>query len=237
MLLKKFWIPVLLVLIGVAIGVTFWEYQQVASQAPVKIISPVTADPVDTSKPATPKPPPPGETYESGHWHGEEWHAEPHEPIIAEEIPFAESSFEEIVDPDLADFTDEELATYERVRRAEVIRHQQKYPDCKDHEAVWEDAARNAKWWVAYKKWSEEWDKSLEEWEAVMFENDELYEKLRFNMSEEERHEYLKNMPDEERDAIAARLETWKQRKDAASQKFNEVDQKEPIEPKPRHTH
>ncbi|MYA58820.1 hypothetical protein F4X88_21295, partial [Candidatus Poribacteria bacterium] len=80
MLLKKFWIPVLLVLIGVAIGVTFWEYQQVASQAPVKIISPVTADPVDTSKPATPKPPPPGETYESGHWHGEEWHAEPHEP-------------------------------------------------------------------------------------------------------------------------------------------------------------
>ncbi|MCY3721128.1 MAG: hypothetical protein OXG97_02800 [Candidatus Poribacteria bacterium] len=237
MLLKKFWIPVLLVLIGVAIGVTFWEYQQVASQAPVKIISPVTADPVDTSKPATPKPPPPGETYESGHWHGEEWHAEPHEPVIAEEVPFEDGSFEEIVDPDLADFTDEELATYERVRRNQVIRHQQKYPDCQDYEAVWEDADRHAKWWVGYKKWSAESDKRYEEWKKVLKDQDEFFDDLYLNMSPEERMAFLENMSDAEKASLVAELEDWDKREAAAYKRYDEFKQEKPVEPKRRHTH
>jgi len=230
MFIRKNWLPVSVFLIAI-IGVGLYLLTTQTPKAPVKIYKSV-----EVQQPTTLKPPPPGETYETGHWHGDEWHAEPHDtlPLIAEEIPVG---FEAVVDPDLADFTDEELATYERVRFNEVSRHQQKYPDCQDHEAVWEDAARNAKWYIGYKKWQAKEAAAYEAWKEVMFENDELYENLRFNMSEAERHEYLRNMPDAERAALGARLETWKQRKDAASQRHDEVNQEEPIEPKRLHTH
>ncbi|MCY3721682.1 MAG: hypothetical protein OXG97_05635, partial [Candidatus Poribacteria bacterium] len=140
-------------------------------------------------------------------------------------------------DPDLVDFTDAELATYERVRRNEVIRHQQKYPDCQDYEAVWEDADRHAKWWVGHKKWWEEKEKLSEEWMMVMTENDELYENLRFNMSPKQRRQYFENLSEAERTALTTRVKTWKKREEAVFQRYDEFKKEKPIEPKPRHTH
>ncbi|MXV83806.1 hypothetical protein F4X88_14390 [Candidatus Poribacteria bacterium] len=167
MLLKKFWIPVLLVLIGVAIGVTFWGYQHVASQAPVKIINPVTADPVDTSKPATPKPPPPGETAESGHWHGQEWHADAHTPgeqsSVAETdsgetwrdgVWYPENYTQADIAADLAGrgaVTDEEYdrRAYKYAVNAYIQKHKKEYPDCTEDQAVIDDAKRFAEWRLA----------------------------------------------------------------------------------------
>lgn len=230
MLDKKFWIPILLVLIGVGIGGTFWG-KHIASQEPVK-----TYTPVDWNQPvSTPKPPPPGETYETGHWHGDEWHAEPHEPVIG--INASEADF---IDPDLAayeaslsHFTDDERATYDRALRGEIVRHREKYPDCQDHEAVFEDADRFSRWYVGYKKWRQEREKRSAEWKAVMFEKDDFFDNLYLNMSAEERRQYLKNMSD----ADVAELKDWKKRRDAVHKKILEVRQEEPIEPKRRHTH
>ena len=71
---KSVWLPILIAVLFV-MGCGLFYGRKVANQEPVKIINPVTAEPVDASKP-----PPPGETYETGHWHGDHWHATPQAP-------------------------------------------------------------------------------------------------------------------------------------------------------------
>ena len=56
-------------------------------------------------------------------------------------------------------------------------------------------------------------------------------------MSAEERQQYVANMSEVERSAMVKRLETWKDRKDAAYKKVLEVRKEEPTEPKRQHTH
>ena len=85
MLQKKFWIPILIVLIAV-VGCGLFYSKRIAQQEPVKVHKPVEAQ-----QSTTPKPPPPGETAESGHWHGDEWHTEANE-MPAKSKPSAETS-------------------------------------------------------------------------------------------------------------------------------------------------
>ena len=151
------------------------------------------------------------------------------ETVIDEERAVYEAS--------LSHFTAEERARYDRVLRGEIVRHREKYPACQDHEAVFEDADRHARWWVAYKKWWKEKEKLSAKWKKVMFENDELYENLRFNMSPEERRQFIENMSGAERASITTRVQTWKEREKAAFQTYDEFKKEEPIEPKRQHTH
>ena len=72
MLQKKFWIPILIVLLAV-VGCGLFYSKRIAQQERVNVHKPI-----EVEQPPTSKPPPPGETAESGHWHGDEWHAEPH---------------------------------------------------------------------------------------------------------------------------------------------------------------
>ncbi len=86
MLAKRFWIPVLIVLLAVVgIGLFYGQHiakQSVTDQEPIKIYKAV-----EVEKPAAaPKPPPPGETHETGHWHGDVWHAVPHAPLPEQTI-------------------------------------------------------------------------------------------------------------------------------------------------------
>ena len=74
---KKFWIPILIVLLAV-IGCGLFYNQKTANQEPVTSIKPVEVKRSTTAQ----KTPPPGETAESGHWHGDVWHAEPHETPV-----------------------------------------------------------------------------------------------------------------------------------------------------------
>lgn len=70
---KRVWIPILSVLV-IAMGCGLFYSRKVANQEPIKVYKPV-----EIAQPAAPKPPPPGETFETGHWHGDEWHSTPHE--------------------------------------------------------------------------------------------------------------------------------------------------------------
>lgn len=58
----------------VLMGCGLFYGRKIANQAPVKVYKPV-----EVAQSAAPKPPPPGETFETGHWHGDEWHSTPHE--------------------------------------------------------------------------------------------------------------------------------------------------------------
>ena len=70
MLLRKYWIPILILLV-IVMGCGLFYGRKTANQEPVKIYKPVEVKI---------KPPPPGETAESGHWHGDVWHSTRHEP-------------------------------------------------------------------------------------------------------------------------------------------------------------
>lgn len=72
----------LITIIGiVVIAIVFGrDYFKDVETHPLKRVSPGTAEPASTEKP-----PPPGETYDTGHWHGDVWHAEPHTPQDASE--------------------------------------------------------------------------------------------------------------------------------------------------------
>ena len=64
---KRIWIPILSVLV-IAMGCGLFYGRKPANQEPIKIYKAVEVE-------KKPKPPPPGETYETGHWHGDEWHS------------------------------------------------------------------------------------------------------------------------------------------------------------------
>ena len=73
---KRIWIPILSVLV-IAMGCGLFYGHKVTNQEPVTTITPASVE-----QPAAPKPPPPGESYETGHWHGDEWHAnDAHAPV------------------------------------------------------------------------------------------------------------------------------------------------------------
>ena len=76
MLIRKYWLPLSVFLIAI-IGVGLYLLQTQSPKDPIVIYK---AAEVETK----PKPPPPGETYETGHWHGDEWHAnDAHAPVEA----------------------------------------------------------------------------------------------------------------------------------------------------------
>ena len=206
--------------------------RHIASQEPVRVINAVTPEPVDRSQPT------PAETQpaaEGGHWHGDEWHADPHEPVVEAPAPVEDYVDEELAayEASLSHFTEEERATYDRALQGEIVRHREKYPDCQDHEAVFEDADRFSRWYLSHKKWREERAVIEAEWETVMYEKDDFFDNLYLNMSADERSEFLKNMSA----ADVAEFKDWMERRDAVHKNLQEFKQEEPSEPKRRHTH
>ena len=71
MFLRKNWLPIAVFIVAI-VAVGLYYLQTRPEKAPIVIIKPVEVE-------KKPKPPPPGETYETGHWHGDEWHSTPHE--------------------------------------------------------------------------------------------------------------------------------------------------------------
>ena len=80
MLKKNAWIPILIVLLAI-MGCGLFYGRKAAQQEPVKVYKPV-----EVQQRGAQKPPPPGETYETGHWHGDHWHATPHEAHAPAEV-------------------------------------------------------------------------------------------------------------------------------------------------------
>lgn len=79
MFIRKNWLPLSVFLIAIVM-VGLYVLQTRPPKDPITIITPV-----DVEK--KPKPPPPGETYETGHWHGDVWHSTPDEtPEVSGEV-------------------------------------------------------------------------------------------------------------------------------------------------------
>ena len=225
MLAKKFWIPVLLVLIGVAIGGTFWG-KHVGSQEPVRVITPVTPEPVDRSQPTQAETPP---AAEGGHWHGDEWHADPHEPVQEVVVPVSNApevlSAERLLDLPAETLSDVLVKSY-------VEKHREQYPDCEDHEAVLVDAKRDAAFYLADREYVEK-DRVLHaEWERVHFEE---YEELRQRAVEIQNIPY--HLSKSERLSIVAELQAWKKKSDALDKRQEALRKEKPVSPPRMHTH
>lgn len=74
MFLRKNWLQILVFIVVIA-AAGFVILQTLPPKDPIIIYKAVDVE-------TKPKPPPPGETYETGHWHGDEWHAnDAHAPV------------------------------------------------------------------------------------------------------------------------------------------------------------
>ncbi|MDD9975718.1 MAG: hypothetical protein OXU27_17035 [Candidatus Poribacteria bacterium] len=74
MFLRKNWLPLSVFLLAI-VGVGLYYLQTRPPKDPIIIYKAVDVE-------TKPKPPPPGETFETGHWHGDEWHAnDAHAPV------------------------------------------------------------------------------------------------------------------------------------------------------------
>ncbi len=246
---NKIWIPIVFILIGVAIGSTFWG-RHIASQEPVKVFTAVTPEPASESV----KQSPPGETAESGDDYLDAWEVEHAEsggaPVDAWEVEHAEllevpdapeeqpiGVDLEVYEASLSHLTAEQRARYDRVRDNYVARHYNKYPDSQNHEAVWEDADRLAKWYVEEHKpyWEKFWAASHELKEARA-EYYEFFDDYYLNKSAEERRQYLNNMSDAEKESVKAFLINARERIDIAWEKYVEAREGRTRMPTPRYT-
>ena len=246
---NKIWIPIVFMLIGVGIGSTFWG-RHLASQEPVKVFTAVTPEPASESV----KPAHTGETAESGHgrvneWDAEaaesghgrvnEWDAEPSEllevPDVTAEQPRGVDI--EAYEASLSHLTAEQRELYNRVLHNYIARHYKKYPDSQNHEAVWEDADRLARWYVEEHKpyWEKFWAAS-DEVKKVTAEYNEFFDEYYLNMSAEERRQYRNNMSDAEKESLKAYLIDLRKRIDIAWEKYEEAREGRPPMPKPRYT-
>ncbi|MXV84385.1 hypothetical protein F4X88_00825 [Candidatus Poribacteria bacterium] len=180
MLRKRFWIPIVCIFV-IAMGCGLFYGRKVADQEPVKVYKPV-----DFQHPVAPKPPPPGESYETGHWHGDEWHSEPHEA----HTPAAVSEVEAELPTPPAERTEVQSAPVVAPPiDAQII--EQAAQDGK----VELFSERTQEYYEAVEKWQEWGDKHSEltdeysqvnhafddllptEEEAIRFENDENYKR------------------------------------------------------------
>ena len=230
MFLRKNWLPISVFIVAiVCVGLYLLTTQ--TPKAPLKIYKPV-----EVAQEATPKPPPLGETYETGHWHGDEWHAEPHDtPLIEEDVSMKDAfrEYREIV-------KDEEPSAYDLVLRNYVKKHYEQYPDCQDHEAVLEDAAREAEWYVEHLEHRKK-DKALqEEWRQLQSERDEFTAELEAaeakykgidpnTISIEERQRIVDDFLD--------KIRVQQEKMDAHLERQDALSQQAPVSLTPMHTH
>lgn len=247
---KKIWIPIVFILIGIAIGSTFWG-QHIASQEPVKVFTAVTPEPASE----TVELPHSGETAESGHDHVDEsdaeaaeighdhvdeWDVEHYELLEVLDAPAEHSRGVDIeaYESSLAHLTAEQRARYNRVLRNYIARHYNKYPDCQDHEAVTDDAHHLARWYVEEHKpyWEKYWAAN-DEVKKVSAEFSEFFDIYYLDMSAEERRQFTNNMSDAEKASLKASLKDLRKRIDIAWEKYGEVREGRTPMPTPRHTH
>lgn len=232
MLKKKFWIPSVFCLICVVIALIFTGYQRGASQPPVKIYKSV-----EVQQPTTLKPPPPGETYETGHWHGDEWHSEAHEPVVkVDDTP-------ENVLPHLN--LDADLQA--RLNAESEVSRQQGETDAERQARlveVLEDAghrfATDAEIQDAeYRKRLKQWAKDYDTWKPI---EDEAYtewmeanEALLNLIDEVTRPGFSDNISDLERQQLITKVQDMRERRIATSQKLETIRQKTsvPTQPEP----
>ena len=177
MFLRKNWLPLSVFIVAiVAVGLYLLTTQQTPKE-PITIIKPVEVEKSKAEVPVAnpqPKPPPPGETYETGHWHGDVWHAGPHETPVQEnsssEVPGA---------PIVAQPIDAQIIE-QAVEDGNIRLFEARTPEYYEAVAAWQQWHKkldelNAKFSQAGKKMIDALPAT--EAEAKRYENDEEFQK------------------------------------------------------------
>lgn len=247
---KKFWIPIVFVLIGVAIGGTFWS-QHISSQEPIKVYktTPMERPPVRE----TPVEP----TVEGGHFHADgTFHAAPHETAPVEvsapdpEVPEGSDvaqAFLKDVDATHTPFeTYDEMQTfldtassediYERIRDMYVARHYRKYPDCTGHDALLADAEREAAYYLKDLEHRKIEAAVYAEWKQALHESNEVAPPMG-SPEALALLQRIKSMTKEERLALAAKVRAASEKFQTVAKNLEEIRRQRPVSPERMHTH
>ena len=220
MFAKKIWIPILLVLIGFAIGGTFVGRHIASHQEPVKVINVVTPEPVDRSQPTQ------AETQsapaaEGGHWHGDEWHADPHEPAPVETLAPV-NELQQDVDIPVEDTT----SVSDRLTLGQILAERGTDIYNIDLNEVPPDLRRKVQYFREKKVWSEKWEKANTDWFQAGKNLDNIGPR-----DAEEYTKYIRSLSETEKREHTARLKDALEKYRAASETLDAISQEEPIYP------
>ena len=131
-----------------------------------------------------------------------------------------------------------ETSIYKRVVSSYISRHYKKYPDCQDIEAVLADAQREAEWYVADVEHRKEADVAYEEWTAASAAPKKLLIENGLSSSDGKAFmEQVARMPIRQREAIAMKILDLDDKRQVASERYEELSQQRPLYPKPKHIH
>ncbi|MCY3723572.1 MAG: hypothetical protein OXG97_15225 [Candidatus Poribacteria bacterium] len=227
MLRKRIWIPIVCVFV-IAMGCGLFYGRKVANQEPVKVYKPVEV----SKQPVAPKPPPPGETYETGHWHGEESHAEPHDTPLIEDIPFEDADEHQPTrqsETDIAsgnDVSTKGQSPEGRLTLGQVVAELGTDIYNIDLNEVPPDLRRKVQYFRDKKVWSEKWKKANTDWLEAGKNLDNIGPR-----DAEEYTKYIGSLSETEKLEHAARLKDALEKYRVASETLDAVSQEEPIYP------
>ena len=248
MLQKKIWIPLVIFLIGVAIGGTFWR-KHIMSQESMKVYK---TTPLPTQRQGVNQTLE-GTEAEGGHFHADgTWQPEAHETDVAsaemletlsppqqdnsvatEFLKNAAATYppfetHKALQAFLTTASEEEI--YARVRDMYVARHYKKYPDCTEHAEVMTDAERDAENYLKELEHRKKEKAAHDEWEAV---SQEKVLPIDYHSLVQLRD----TLTDAEKAVLIQKAQGWEKRLKAVSQRYDDVRKQRPTSPKPRHTH
>lgn len=207
---KKFWIPIISLLV-IAIGCGLFYGTRVTDQEPVKIYKAVPPEGV-----SQPKPPPPGETYETGHWHGDVWHAVAHEPTRQSEIDIAVEK----------DVSVEAKARGEHATLGSVMQELGTDIYSVDINKVPPHLRKQAQYFKDKKEWLEKWKMANAEWMQAGRVLDNLGPR-----DAEQYIQYVKNLSEDEKLEHTTKLKNALEKYKEASRNIDAINEEEPVDP------
>lgn len=215
MLQKKFWIPIVCVLIGVAIGGTFLG-KHVTSQEPVKIINPVPAETVDRSQP-TPSQTQTESAIEGGHYHSDgTWHADAHQPTQLSDTDIKSKD----------DVSVEVKARGEHTTLGSVMEELGTDIYSVDINKVPPNLRKQAQYFKDRKEWLEKWERANAEWMQAGRILDNIGPR-----DAEQYTEYVKNLSEAEKLEHTAKLKNALEKYKEAIRNLDAITQEEPVDP------
>lgn len=211
MLRKKFWIPLVLVLIGAAIGGRFWQ-KHASNRPPVKVYKPL-----EIGQNGVPEPE--AEILSDG-------------KVSSDDATYGESSSSEEISPDGS--TDRE--THIDGVLPSVLTDRESFmssPEAPQLDTDSEEQIRLYRQRVEqYIRDSEKWKKAFRQaFEEKMQVSREFFN-LTPNSSPEDMHAYFSSLSVAEKEQLHAKVLIYMERLDAADKKLDAVEQAQPVFPK-----
>lgn len=173
------------------------------------------------------RPPPPGKTFEGGgHWHNGEWHDAPH--TVNSQEPNIQDTISNLGDM----LVNENYVPIDDLTNHYVNLHYEKYPNCKEHQAVLTDAEKRARWVLDYRVYSSK-EKDLDiESKAI---DDEIKEIVGDNINDY--YKRISSLSADKKKALETKVKALYNRAIKLDEKYEALSKTEPIYPEGLHTH